>query len=350
MKRKCGPCWRQRGSATRHPLSSTTPRASCLTFFATEADGTRRSSRWPNPPRRDSNAPRARHTTTPWPRSPISPRPTRTLADWARRSRCSKRVRDTLIAKFGPDHPDTLITINNLATAYSAAGKYAEAIALYEHVRDAQITHLGPDHPDTLLTINNLASGYWRTKQLDKSVPLFEDVLKRKEARLGRQHHETQMTVANLGINYKDLGRLNDAIPLLAEAYHASARFPDLRWVGGPLLDASAKTGRSAEVAKLAPEYLAAVRRAWPKDSPPLEAALAWGGCAASSQSVRRCRTIPPRMSGHPREDPAWFVEPVLCTIDARRGTARPEEIYRSRTDAPRRVPGDEAARGDDPT
>jgi tRNA A-37 threonylcarbamoyl transferase component Bud32 len=191
-----------------------------------------------------------------------------------------ERVRDALIAKFGPDHPDTLTTINNLAGAYLSAGRYPEAIALNERVRDAQIARLGPDHPDTLLTINNLASGYWRTKQLDKSVPLFEDVLKRKVARLGRQHPETQMTVANLGINYKDSGRLPEAIPLLEEAYHASDKFPDLRWVGGPLLDAYAKAGRSAEVAKLAPEYLAAVRKTSPKDSPELEGALAWCGSA----------------------------------------------------------------------
>jgi serine/threonine protein kinase len=191
-----------------------------------------------------------------------------------------ERVRDALIARYGPDHPDTLTTINNLATAYSSAGKHLEAIALHERVRDAQIAHLGPEHPDTLLTINNLASGYWRTKQLDRSVPLFEDLLKRKEARFGRQHLETQVTVANLGINYKDSGRLNEAIPLLEEAYRASDRFLDLRWVGGPLLDAYAKAGRSAEVAKLAPEYVAAVRKTAPKDSPQLEVALTWCGSA----------------------------------------------------------------------
>jgi tRNA A-37 threonylcarbamoyl transferase component Bud32 len=191
-----------------------------------------------------------------------------------------ERVRDALIARNGPDHRDTLLTINNLATAYSSAGKYLEAIALHERVRDAQIAHLGPDHPDTLLTISNLASAYWRTKQLDKSVPLFEDVFKRQVARLGRQRSDTQMTVANLGINYKDSGRLREAIPLLEEAYHASDKFPDLRWVGGPLLDSYAKAGRPTEVEKMAPEYLAVIRNTTPKDSPQLEVALTWCGSA----------------------------------------------------------------------
>ena len=52
-----------------------------------------------------------------------------------------------MIAKLGPDHPDTLNTLNNLAAAYRAAGKLPEAIALFERVRDAQIARLGPTTP-----------------------------------------------------------------------------------------------------------------------------------------------------------------------------------------------------------
>src|SRR5262249_11465827 len=119
-----------------------------------------------------------------------------------------ERVRDAKIAQLGPDHPDTLKTLNNLAApyrppaqipnpapAYRAAGKRPESVALFERVRDAQVAQLGPDHPDTLNTLNNLAVAYWSAKRLDKSVPLFEDVLKQREAKIGRQHPDTLMTV-----------------------------------------------------------------------------------------------------------------------------------------------------------
>ena len=33
---------------------------------------------------------------------------------------------------LGPDHPDTLVSQNNLADAYQEAGRVAEAIPLYE--------------------------------------------------------------------------------------------------------------------------------------------------------------------------------------------------------------------------
>ena len=76
------------------------------------------------------------------------------------RSRSSRRRGTRRKAKLGPDHPDTLATLHNLAWAYQAAGKLPKAIALLERVRDAQIAKLGPDHPDTLITLNNLASAY----------------------------------------------------------------------------------------------------------------------------------------------------------------------------------------------
>jgi eukaryotic-like serine/threonine-protein kinase len=165
-----------------------------------------------------------------------------------------------------------------LLDAYTKAGKLDKAIALNERIRDTQIATLGPDNPETLRTLNDLAAAYWSAKHLDKSVPLFEDVLKRSEATLGRQHPGTQMTVANLGVNYMDSGRLLDAIPLLEEAYRSGGKFPHLRGFGAPLLAAYTKAGRSTEAAKLLPELLADARKAAPEESPQLAATLAQFG------------------------------------------------------------------------
>ena len=60
-------------------------------------------------------------------------------------------------AKLGPDHPDTLTSMNNLALAYQAAGKLDLALPLYEETLKLKKAKLGPDHPDTLMSMNNLA-------------------------------------------------------------------------------------------------------------------------------------------------------------------------------------------------
>ena len=129
---------------------------------------------------------------------------------------------------------------------------------------------------------------YWKTKQLDKSVPIFEDLIKRGEAKGGRQNPQVLLNVGNLGVNYKDSGRLKEAIPLLEEAYQASKRFPELREVFNPLIDAYQKAGDDAKLADLLIERLPEARKSLPKDSPDLGGMLAQLGLSL----VKRKRWI----------------------------------------------------------
>ena len=60
-------------------------------------------------------------------------------------------------AKLGPEHPDTLQSMNNLAVAYREAGKLDLALPLLEETLKLCRAKLGPEHPDTLISMNNLA-------------------------------------------------------------------------------------------------------------------------------------------------------------------------------------------------
>jgi serine/threonine protein kinase len=120
-------------------------------------------------------------------------------------------------AKLGPDHPDTLTCMNNLAGCYSETGKFDLALPLLEETLKLTKAKLGPDHRDTLISMNNLGACYWSLRRLDKSVPLFEELLPLQEKKLGRSHPDTLQTMANLGVNYRDAGNLDLALPLLEE-------------------------------------------------------------------------------------------------------------------------------------
>jgi hypothetical protein len=50
-------------------------------------------------------------------------------------------------AKLGPDHPDTLASMNNLAHSYAALGRQADALKLREQTLALRKAKLGPDHP-----------------------------------------------------------------------------------------------------------------------------------------------------------------------------------------------------------
>ncbi len=51
---------------------------------------------------------------------------------------------------LGPEHPDTLSSMDSLAYSYADTGRPAEALALREEALKLRKVKLGPDHPDTL--------------------------------------------------------------------------------------------------------------------------------------------------------------------------------------------------------
>jgi hypothetical protein len=52
---------------------------------------------------------------------------------------------------LGPEHPDTLLSVSNLARLLRVQGKYEAAEEMDRRVLDVSERILGPDHPDTVL-------------------------------------------------------------------------------------------------------------------------------------------------------------------------------------------------------
>ena len=94
-------------------------------------------------------------------------------------------------SKLGPDHPNTLSSMNNLAASYDAAGQTDRAMKLYEETLALQKAKLGPDHPDTLASMSNLAESYAAAGQTDRALKLFEETLALQKAKLGPDHPDT---------------------------------------------------------------------------------------------------------------------------------------------------------------
>ncbi|MFB7112307.1 FxSxx-COOH system tetratricopeptide repeat protein [Streptomyces sp. NPDC056291] len=115
---------------------------------------------------------------------------------------------------LGNTHPDTLISRNNLATAYQEAGDLDRAIPLFEAALAQREQLLGNTHPDTLISRNNLATAYQEAGDLDRAIPLFEATLAQCEQLLGDTHPDTPISRHNLARAYQSAGNLERAIPL----------------------------------------------------------------------------------------------------------------------------------------
>ena len=130
------------------------------------------------------------------------------------------RAGDTL----GPDHPSTLISRNNLASAYQDAGRLDEAIALFEQTLEDRTRILGPHHPDTLASRNNLAYAYRDAGRLDDAIALHGQTLEDRTRILGPHHPNTLTSRNNLASAYQDAGRLDDAIALFEQTLEDRTR------------------------------------------------------------------------------------------------------------------------------
>jgi tetratricopeptide (TPR) repeat protein len=98
----------------------------------------------------------------------------------------------------GPDDPDTIRARNDLARAYRAAGRMADAVPLVEQTLAARERLLGADHPSTLAARNNLASAYRVTGRAAEAIPLFEQNVVTCERLLGADHPKTVASRHNL--------------------------------------------------------------------------------------------------------------------------------------------------------
>ena len=121
---------------------------------------------------------------------------------------------DMLTDALGPDHPDTLTTRNNLATAYLDAGHVSTAIAMHQDLLADRTRILGPDHPDTLTARSYLANAHRQAGHVSTAIDIYEAVLADRTRILGPDHPNTLATRSNLAGAHQDAGDLLTAIDM----------------------------------------------------------------------------------------------------------------------------------------
>jgi hypothetical protein len=119
--------------------------------------------------------------------------------------------------RLGADHPDTLKTMNDLAVAYQSANKHDLALPLYVHTLEKQKARFGENHPDTLTGMHNLAGAYQAAGQTELALSLFLDTVARRKEQLGQDHPETLRSMGGLALAYQATGHRDLALALAVE-------------------------------------------------------------------------------------------------------------------------------------
>jgi len=115
---------------------------------------------------------------------------------------------------LGPDHPETLAAIGELANSYWYQAQYPESIPLYAEVAAARKHRLGPDHPDTMRADYDLASAYVGANRMTEAEPLLIGTLERQKRVLGPSHADTLDSLGNLSSIYYREKRFAEAMQM----------------------------------------------------------------------------------------------------------------------------------------
>jgi tetratricopeptide (TPR) repeat protein len=174
---------------------------------------------------------------------------------------------------LGSDDPKALDIQRALVKTYQSLGNLPEVIGLLEQICDHRLEKFGPNHADTLQSMNELGVAFWRAKQLDRSISLFEETVRLMRANLPPDDPTTYTSIANLGVNYRDAGRLRDAIPQLEEVIEWARKQParvanQFAWVTGALSETYEQDQQFAKAEPLRREGLQRARQQFGNTDP----------------------------------------------------------------------------------
>ena len=119
---------------------------------------------------------------------------------------------------LGADHPDTAISLNDLAELYDDLGKYEKAELLYQRALAIRERVLVAEDIAIAQSLNNLALLYKNQGKYEQAEPLYKRALAINEKAYGPDHHEVATDINNLAMLYNNMGKYEEAEPL----YHCA--------------------------------------------------------------------------------------------------------------------------------
>jgi tetratricopeptide (TPR) repeat protein/tRNA A-37 threonylcarbamoyl transferase component Bud32 len=123
---------------------------------------------------------------------------------------------------LGPEHRDTLDSMDTYASTLGWLGHLNEGIELDRQCLAARRRTLGPSHPDTLTSMNNLADFLLRAGAWSECIPLLKEGLEIQA--VSRQETEYATMASNLVHSYYLEGDIDAAERLLVQSLDRATR------------------------------------------------------------------------------------------------------------------------------
>jgi tetratricopeptide (TPR) repeat protein/tRNA A-37 threonylcarbamoyl transferase component Bud32 len=144
------------------------------------------------------------------------------LSDLPEAEKHFRRAVDLRRQTLGPDDPRTLAAQEALADFLNRGpARYAEALPLALHTWQRRARILGPEHRDTLDSLDTYATSLKNTGRDEEAISLLRRCLSARRRTLGPRHEDTLTSMNNLAHVLAKYGEFSEAIPLFREAVEA---------------------------------------------------------------------------------------------------------------------------------
>jgi tetratricopeptide (TPR) repeat protein len=127
---------------------------------------------------------------------------------------------------LGPEHPETLLSMSNLAADYHEQGRFSQAEALGSQAMEIRRRVLGPEHPDTLMTMSNLGAAYYYEGKYPQAEALLKQAREIQRRVLGPDHPDTRRSEFFLALDYQAQGKYPAVDALVRTALASSPKNP----------------------------------------------------------------------------------------------------------------------------
>jgi tetratricopeptide (TPR) repeat protein len=123
---------------------------------------------------------------------------------------------------LGPEHRDTLGSLDTYAQCLDKTGRNEEAIHLLQKCLAARRRTLGASHPDTAVSTNNLAICHWKRGEYEEAIALFRKAVELH--RLASLERELAIDCSNLGGCLEVVGEFEEADRVLGESLERATK------------------------------------------------------------------------------------------------------------------------------
>jgi len=142
-----------------------------------------------------------------------------TNVDYLKAVKWAERHNEYMVSQYGEEHPDTLVSTNNLAAIYFEIGELKKALKLEEKTCILRCKILGEEHRSTLAAFNNLALIHLGLGNYKTALELEKKVYDIRCKLFGKKHPDTLTALNDLALIYQELGMYKEALELAEEAY-----------------------------------------------------------------------------------------------------------------------------------